>query len=53
MFANEAVAKMEKIKVVKRVKKEECRFINPLTVVVTEKALHRFVKKFEQVCKDQ
>ena len=35
-FANEAVAKMEKIKVVKRVKKEECRFINPLTVAVNK-----------------
>ena len=33
-FANEAVAKMEKIKVVERVRKEECRFINPLTVAV-------------------
>ena len=33
-FANEAVAKMERIKVVERVKKEDCRFINPLTVAV-------------------
>ena len=33
-FADEAVARMEKIKVVERVKKEDCRFINPLTVAV-------------------
>ena len=33
-FADEAVAKMERIKVVERVKKEDCRFINPLTVAV-------------------
>ena len=33
-FANEAVAKMEGIKVVERVRKEDCRFINPLTVAV-------------------
>ena len=36
VFANEAVAKMEEIKVVKRVKKEECRFINPLAVAKTK-----------------
>ena len=35
-FANEAVAKMEEIKVVKRVRKEDCRFINPLTVAVNK-----------------
>ena len=40
-FANEAVAKMEKIKVVERVKKEDCRFINPLTVAVNNDGKRR------------
>ena len=35
-FANEAVIKMEEIKVVKKVKKEPCRFISPLTVAVNK-----------------
>ena len=35
-FANEAVAKMEAIKVVKKVDKQQCRFISPLTVAVNK-----------------
>ena len=35
-FANEAVAKMEAIKVVKKVEKQQCRFISPLTVAVNK-----------------
>ena len=40
-FANEAVPKMEKIKVVARVKKEDCGFINPLTVAVNNNSKKR------------
>ena len=40
-FPNEGVAKMERIKVVERVKKEDCRFINPLTVAVNNEGKKR------------
>ena len=40
-FAIEAVAKMERIKVVERVRKEDCRFLNPLTVAVNNNSKKR------------
>ena len=36
VWAKEAVDKMEEIKMIKKVKKEQCRFISPLTVAVNK-----------------